>query len=52
MQESNSSVNEPQLRLGFYNLINQMEGDYEKAFNRKDGKNTIVVEYGDFYSEK
>ena len=25
---------------------------YEKAFNRKDGKNTIVVEYGDFYSEK
>ncbi len=25
---------------------------YEKAFNRKDGKNTIIVEYGDFYNEK
>ena len=25
---------------------------YEKAFNRKDGRNTIIVEYGDFYSEK
>ena len=25
---------------------------YEKAFNRNDGKNTIIVEYGDFYSEK
>lgn len=25
---------------------------YEKAFNRNDGRNTIIVEYGDFYSEK
>ena len=25
---------------------------YEKAFKRQDGKNTILVEYGDFYNEK
>ncbi len=25
---------------------------YEKALNRKDGKSTIVVEYGDYYNEK
>ena len=25
---------------------------YRKAFLRKDGKNTILVEYGDFYNEK
>ena len=25
---------------------------YEKALNRQDGKNTILVEYGDFYNEK
>ena len=25
---------------------------YEKAFNRKDGRNTIIVEYGDYYNEK
>ena len=25
---------------------------YEKALNRKDGKSTIVVEYGDYYNDK
>ena len=25
---------------------------YRKAFLRKDGKNTILVEYGDYYNEK
>jgi len=25
---------------------------YKKAFKRKDGKNTILVEYGDYYNEK
>ena len=25
---------------------------YEKAFNRKDGRNTIIVEYVDYYNEK
>tara|TARA_R110002110_G_scaffold77400_2_gene203534 strand:- start:270 stop:809 length:540 start_codon:yes stop_codon:yes gene_type:complete len=25
---------------------------YQKAYNRTDGKSTILVEYGDFYSEK
>tara|TARA_Y100000590_G_scaffold307044_1_gene346560 strand:- start:210 stop:782 length:573 start_codon:yes stop_codon:yes gene_type:complete len=25
---------------------------YQKALNREDGKNTILVEYGDFYNEK
>jgi pyruvate/2-oxoglutarate/acetoin dehydrogenase E1 component len=25
---------------------------YKKAYERKDGKNTILVEYGDFYGEK
>tara|TARA_B100001123_G_scaffold385298_1_gene458762 strand:- start:272 stop:634 length:363 start_codon:yes stop_codon:yes gene_type:complete len=25
---------------------------YEKALNRKDGKSSIVVEYGDYYNEK
>ena len=25
---------------------------YKKAYERKDGKNTILVEYGDFYNEK
>ena len=25
---------------------------YQKAYNRTDGKNTILVEYGDFYNEK
>ena len=25
---------------------------YEKALNRKDGKSTILVEYGDYYNEK
>ena len=25
---------------------------YKKAYNRKDNKNTILVEYGDFYNEK
>jgi hypothetical protein len=25
---------------------------YKKAYKRKDNKNTILVEYGDFYNEK
>ncbi len=25
---------------------------YYKAYNRTDGKSTIVVEYGDYYGEK
>ena len=25
---------------------------YKKAFLRKDSKNTILVEYGDYYNEK
>ena len=25
---------------------------YRKAFSRKDGKNTILVEYGDYYIKK
>ena len=25
---------------------------YKKAYERKDGKNTIIVEYGDYYREK
>ena len=25
---------------------------YKKAYERKDGKNTILVEYGDYYNEK
>src|SRR5687767_6648007 len=25
---------------------------YQRAYERKDGKSTIVVEYGDFYNEK
>ena len=25
---------------------------YKKAFYRKDGKNTILVEYGDYYNTK
>ena len=25
---------------------------YEKAYLREDGKSTILVEYGDYYSEK
>ena len=25
---------------------------YQKAYNRKDGKSTLLVEYGDFYNEK
>ena len=26
--------------------------EYKKAINRKDGKSTILVEYGDYYNEK
>jgi hypothetical protein len=25
---------------------------YYKAYNRDDGKSTIIVEYGDYYNEK
>jgi len=35
--------------------LNQPEDifiSYEKAYSRKDGKSTILVEYGDYYNEK
>ena len=25
---------------------------YKKAYNRKDNKTTVLIEYGDFYNEK
>ena len=31
---------------------NKIFSSYKKAYERKDGKNTILVEYGDYYSEK
>jgi len=31
---------------------NKIFTSYKKAYERKDGKNTILVEYGDYYSEK
>ena len=30
----------------------QIFKEYKKAFNRKDGVSTILVEYGDYYNEK
>ena len=30
----------------------QIFPSYKKALNREDGKSTIIVEYGDYYSEK
>ena len=30
----------------------QIFSAYEKAYNRTDGKSTIIVEYGDYYNEK
>ncbi len=37
------------IRLDSPNLIIP---SYKKALNRKDGKSTIIVEYGDYYNEK
>jgi pyruvate/2-oxoglutarate/acetoin dehydrogenase E1 component len=37
------------IRLDNPNLIIP---SYKKALNRKDGKSTIIVEYGDYYNEK
>ena len=31
---------------------NEIFKNYKKAYSRKDGKFTILVEYGDFYNEK
>jgi len=31
---------------------NKIFSTYKKAYERKDGKNTIIVEYGDYYGEK
>ena len=31
---------------------NKIFSSYKKAYERKDGKNTIIVEYGDYYGEK
>ena len=31
---------------------NKIFSSYKKAYERKDGKNTILVEYGDYYAEK
>lgn len=37
------------IRLNTPNII---FSSYKKALNRKDGKSTILVEYGDYYNEK
>ena len=34
------------------NKPNQIFPAYKKAYERKDGKSTIVVEYGDYYNKK
>ena len=31
---------------------NQIFKSYKKAYERKDGKSTLIVEFGDFYNEK
>jgi pyruvate/2-oxoglutarate/acetoin dehydrogenase E1 component len=31
---------------------NEIFSSYKKAYERNDGKNTIIVEYGDYYNEK
>ena len=31
---------------------NQIFKEYKKAFTRRDGVSTILVEYGDYYNEK
>ena len=31
---------------------NDIFPSYEKALNRKDGRSTILVEFGDYYNEK
>jgi pyruvate/2-oxoglutarate/acetoin dehydrogenase E1 component len=31
---------------------NKIFSSYKKAYERKDGQNTILVEYGDYYGEK
>ena len=30
----------------------QIYEEYQNAFNRNDGRSTILVEFGDFYNEK
>ena len=30
----------------------QIFGSYQKAYEREDGKSTILVEWGDYYNEK
>ena len=34
------------------NKPDKVFSSYKKAYERKDGKNTIIVEYGDYYNEK
>ena len=34
------------------NKADEVFFSYKKAYERKDGKNTIIVEYGDYYNEK
>ena len=34
------------------NEPNQIFKSYKKAYERKDGKSTLIVEFGDFYNEK
>ena len=34
------------------NKPEEVFSSYKKAYERKDGKNTIIVEYGDYYNEK
>ena len=31
---------------------NEIKKEYKKAFNRKDGVSTILIEYGDYYNTK
>ena len=31
---------------------NKIFNSYKKAYERKDGKSTILVEYGDYYNSK
>ena len=31
---------------------NKIKKEYMKAFNRKDGVSTILIEYGDYYNTK
>lgn len=42
----------PRINVVKLSQPNQIFKEYKKALNRKDGKSTILVEYGDYYNEK